>query len=60
MKLKVAWLFCTAIFTFRWVSFVFQAALRNKSDLTGLEAGRLLPKQATTLLKRYPNLRTEI
>lgn len=37
-----------------------QAALTNKSDLTGLEAGRLLPKQATTLLKRYPNLRTEI
>ncbi|XP_041803701.1 coiled-coil-helix-coiled-coil-helix domain-containing protein 1 [Chelmon rostratus] len=37
-----------------------QAAMRNKSDQTSIQGGRLHPKQATTLLKRYPNLRNEI
>ncbi|XP_033835885.1 coiled-coil-helix-coiled-coil-helix domain-containing protein 1 [Periophthalmus magnuspinnatus] len=37
-----------------------QAAMRNKTYTTGQDTGRLLPKQATTLLKRFPNLRTEI
>ncbi|KAL7383234.1 hypothetical protein ABVT39_006999 [Epinephelus coioides] len=37
-----------------------QAAMKNKSDQTSLQGGRLHPKQANTLLKRFPNLRTEI
>ncbi|XP_058507878.1 coiled-coil-helix-coiled-coil-helix domain-containing protein 1 [Solea solea] len=37
-----------------------QAAARNKSEQTSFEGGRLPPKQANTLLKRYPNLRSEI
>lgn len=37
-----------------------QAALKNKSEQTSIQGGRLHPKQATTLLKRYPNLSTEI
>ncbi|KAM3606932.1 uncharacterized protein V6R79_025877 [Siganus canaliculatus] len=37
-----------------------QAALKNKSEQTSAQGGRLHPKQATTLLKRFPNLRTEI
>lgn len=37
-----------------------QAAMKNKSDQTSVQGGRLHPKQAITLLKRYPNLRTEI
>ncbi|XP_029376839.1 small ribosomal subunit protein mS37 [Echeneis naucrates] len=37
-----------------------QAALKNKSDEISSQAGRLPPKQATTLLKRYPNLCSEI
>ncbi|TKS85176.1 Coiled-coil-helix-coiled-coil-helix domain-containing protein 1 [Collichthys lucidus] len=36
------------------------AAMKTKSDQSGLQGGRLHPKQATTLLKRYPNMRTEI
>ncbi|GAA6228416.1 coiled-coil-helix-coiled-coil-helix domain-containing protein 1 [Lates japonicus] len=37
-----------------------QAAMKNKSEQTSIQGGRLHPKQATALLKRYPNLRTEI
>lgn len=37
-----------------------QAAMKDKSEQTSIQGGRLHPKQATTLLKRYPNLRTEI
>ncbi|KAL6101410.1 chchd1 [Pungitius sinensis] len=37
-----------------------QAAMRSKSQQTTLQGGRLHPKLATTLLKRYPNLRSEI
>ncbi|XP_023281467.1 coiled-coil-helix-coiled-coil-helix domain-containing protein 1 [Seriola lalandi dorsalis] len=37
-----------------------QAAMKNKSNLTSMQGGRLHPKQATTLLKRYPNIRTEV
>ncbi|KAM6922776.1 small ribosomal subunit protein mS37 [Lycodopsis pacificus] len=37
-----------------------QAAMKSKSDQPSLQGGRLPPKLATTLLKRYPNLRTEI
>ncbi|KAF3708505.1 Coiled-coil-helix-coiled-coil-helix domain-containing protein 1 [Channa argus] len=37
-----------------------QAAIKNKSEQSNLQGGRLHPKHATTLLKRYPNLRTEI
>jgi len=37
------------------------AAAKTKSDvIDGSQAGRLPPKQATTLLKRYPNIRTEV
>ncbi|XP_030012374.1 small ribosomal subunit protein mS37 [Sphaeramia orbicularis] len=34
-----------------------QAAMKNKSSLQG---GRLSPKEATTLLKRFPNLCSEV
>lgn len=37
-----------------------RAALKNKSSQTSSQGGRLLPKQANTLLKRYPNIRSEI
>ncbi|XP_034407932.1 coiled-coil-helix-coiled-coil-helix domain-containing protein 1 [Cyclopterus lumpus] len=37
-----------------------QAAMKGRSEQSGLQGGRLHPKQATTLLKRYPNLRKEI
>ncbi|XP_028983070.1 coiled-coil-helix-coiled-coil-helix domain-containing protein 1 [Betta splendens] len=37
-----------------------QAAMKNKSEQTSLQGGRLHPKQATTLLKRFSNLCTEI
>lgn len=37
-----------------------QAAMKNKSSLAAQDRGRLLPKQATTLLKRFPNIKTEI
>lgn len=37
-----------------------QAALKNKSAVAGQDKGRLPPKQATRLLKRFPNIRTEI
>ncbi|KAM8737983.1 small ribosomal subunit protein mS37 [Acanthopagrus schlegelii] len=37
-----------------------QAAMKNKSEQTKMQGGRLHPKQATTLLKRFPNPRTEI
>ncbi|XP_039995907.1 coiled-coil-helix-coiled-coil-helix domain-containing protein 1 [Xiphias gladius] len=37
-----------------------QAAMKNKPEQTSIQGGRLHPKQATTLLKRYPNLRNEI
>lgn len=37
-----------------------QAAMKDKGEQTSLQGGRLHPKQATTLLKRFPNLRTEI
>ncbi|XP_070772368.1 small ribosomal subunit protein mS37 [Enoplosus armatus] len=38
-----------------------QAAMKNKSEQTSsIQGRRLHPKQATALLKRYPNLRTEI
>lgn len=37
-----------------------QANLKNKSSQTNIQGGRLPPKQANTLLKRYPNLRSEI
>ncbi|XP_030581313.1 small ribosomal subunit protein mS37 [Archocentrus centrarchus] len=37
-----------------------QAAMKNKSVQGNIQEGRLPPKQATALLKRYPSLRTEI
>nr|XP_020463185.1 coiled-coil-helix-coiled-coil-helix domain-containing protein 1 [Monopterus albus]XP_020463186.1 coiled-coil-helix-coiled-coil-helix domain-containing protein 1 [Monopterus albus] len=37
-----------------------QAAMKNKSEPTNLQGERLPPKLANTLLKRFPNLRTEI
>ncbi|KAJ4946888.1 hypothetical protein JOQ06_008931 [Pogonophryne albipinna] len=37
-----------------------QAAKKNTSVLSGVQGERLPPKQATLLLKRFPNLRTEI
>lgn len=37
-----------------------QAALKNKSSQTNIQGGRLPPKQANSLLRRYPNLRSEI
>ncbi|XP_034465394.1 coiled-coil-helix-coiled-coil-helix domain-containing protein 1 [Hippoglossus hippoglossus] len=37
-----------------------QAAAKNKSDHNSTQGGRLHPKLATTLLKRYPNLRSEV
>ncbi|XP_054456538.1 coiled-coil-helix-coiled-coil-helix domain-containing protein 1 [Anoplopoma fimbria] len=37
-----------------------QAAMKSKSEQAVLKGGRLHPKQANTLLRRYPNLRTEI
>nr|XP_057912648.1 coiled-coil-helix-coiled-coil-helix domain-containing protein 1 [Doryrhamphus excisus] len=37
-----------------------RAAMKNTSGQTSLSGGRLLPKQATTLLKRYPNILAEI
>ncbi|XP_072292895.1 small ribosomal subunit protein mS37 [Eucyclogobius newberryi] len=37
-----------------------QAAMRNEAVGAGQDTGRLHPKQATTLLKRFPNIRTEI
>ncbi|KAM9726490.1 small ribosomal subunit protein mS37 isoform 1-T9 [Menidia menidia] len=37
-----------------------QAAMKNKSEQSSLSGGRMPPKQAVTLLKRYPNLRSEV
>lgn len=37
-----------------------QAAMKNKSGQSNIQGGRLSPKQATILLKRYPNQRSEI
>ncbi|XP_019959112.1 small ribosomal subunit protein mS37 [Paralichthys olivaceus] len=37
-----------------------QAAAKNKSEQNSTQGGRLHPKLATSLLKRYPNIRTEI
>ncbi|XP_076018056.1 small ribosomal subunit protein mS37 [Genypterus blacodes] len=37
-----------------------QAEKRNKSNQTSGQGGKLTPKQATTLLKRFPTLRNEI
>lgn len=37
-----------------------QAAMKNKSEQTSIQGGRLHPKQATALLKRFPNPCTEI
>uniref|UniRef100_A0A1A8JGM0 Coiled-coil-helix-coiled-coil-helix domain containing 1 n=1 Tax=Nothobranchius kuhntae TaxID=321403 RepID=A0A1A8JGM0_NOTKU len=37
-----------------------QAAMKSKGELSSVTGGRLPTKQATTLLKRFPNLRTEI
>ncbi|XP_015252058.1 PREDICTED: coiled-coil-helix-coiled-coil-helix domain-containing protein 1 [Cyprinodon variegatus] len=37
-----------------------QAAMKNKSQQSDAAGGRLSPKQATTLLRRFPNLRSEI
>uniref|UniRef100_A0A1A8FTW1 Coiled-coil-helix-coiled-coil-helix domain containing 1 n=1 Tax=Nothobranchius korthausae TaxID=1143690 RepID=A0A1A8FTW1_9TELE len=37
-----------------------QAARKSKGELSSVTGGRLSPKQATTLLKRFPNPRTEI
>uniref|UniRef100_A0A3P8RQZ4 Coiled-coil-helix-coiled-coil-helix domain containing 1 n=1 Tax=Amphiprion percula TaxID=161767 RepID=A0A3P8RQZ4_AMPPE len=37
-----------------------QAAIKNKSGQSNIQGGRLPPKQATILLKRYPNQRSEI
>ncbi|KAK2848613.1 hypothetical protein Q5P01_008447 [Channa striata] len=39
---------------------VEKAQMKNKSEQGNFQGGYLHPKQATTLLKRYPNLRTEI
>nr|XP_046258547.1 coiled-coil-helix-coiled-coil-helix domain-containing protein 1 [Scatophagus argus] len=37
-----------------------QAAVKKNSEQKSTQGGPLTPKQATTLLKRYPNLCTEI
>uniref|UniRef100_A0A1A8QPI5 Coiled-coil-helix-coiled-coil-helix domain containing 1 n=1 Tax=Nothobranchius rachovii TaxID=451742 RepID=A0A1A8QPI5_9TELE len=37
-----------------------QAAMKSKGELSSVTGGRLSPKQANTLLKRFPNPRTEI
>uniref|UniRef100_A0A3Q3VZ47 Uncharacterized protein n=1 Tax=Mola mola TaxID=94237 RepID=A0A3Q3VZ47_MOLML len=37
-----------------------QAAMKNKYELSSIQGGRLHLKEATAMLKRYPNLRTEI
>ncbi|XP_071759832.1 small ribosomal subunit protein mS37 [Centroberyx gerrardi] len=37
-----------------------QADMKAKPEQTGIQGGHLHPKQATTLLKRFPNLRTEV
>ncbi|CAL1577725.1 unnamed protein product [Knipowitschia caucasica] len=37
-----------------------QVAMKNKTAAAGQDTGRLLPKQATTLLKRFPKLSSEI
>ncbi|XP_029927058.1 small ribosomal subunit protein mS37 [Myripristis murdjan] len=37
-----------------------QVAMKAKSEQTNAQGGRLLPRQATTLLKRFPNMRTEV
>ncbi|KAM4615147.1 small ribosomal subunit protein mS37 [Polymixia lowei] len=37
-----------------------ETAMKNKSEQTDIQGGRLHPKQATALLKRYPNLRREV
>ncbi|XP_008279743.1 small ribosomal subunit protein mS37 [Stegastes partitus] len=37
-----------------------QAAMKNKSEQRNIQSGPLPPKQATGLLKRYPNLCSEI
>uniref|UniRef100_A0A1A7YDH6 Coiled-coil-helix-coiled-coil-helix domain containing 1 n=1 Tax=Iconisemion striatum TaxID=60296 RepID=A0A1A7YDH6_9TELE len=37
-----------------------QAAMKSKGDQSSMTGGRLPPKQATALLKRFPNLKTEI
>ncbi|XP_071337739.1 small ribosomal subunit protein mS37 [Trachinotus anak] len=37
-----------------------RASMKSKSDQSSIQGGRLHPKQATVLLKRYPNLRTEV
>uniref|UniRef100_A0AAQ6A490 CHCH domain-containing protein n=1 Tax=Amphiprion ocellaris TaxID=80972 RepID=A0AAQ6A490_AMPOC len=37
-----------------------QAAMKNNSGQSNIQGGRLPPKQATILLKRYPNQRSEI
>lgn len=37
-----------------------KAAKKNKSEQSNIQSGRLPPKQATSLLKRYPNLCSEI
>ncbi|XP_071374357.1 small ribosomal subunit protein mS37 [Centroberyx affinis] len=37
-----------------------QAAMKATPKQTDIQGGRLHPKQATTLLKRFPNHRTEV
>ncbi|KAM4730370.1 small ribosomal subunit protein mS37 [Anableps anableps] len=37
-----------------------QAAMKNRPDQSNTAGGRLPPRQATALLKRFPNLRSEI
>ncbi|XP_072246516.1 small ribosomal subunit protein mS37 [Leuresthes tenuis] len=37
-----------------------QAAMNNQSEQSNTYGGRMPPKQAITLLKKYPNLRREI
>ncbi|XP_017284825.1 coiled-coil-helix-coiled-coil-helix domain-containing protein 1 [Kryptolebias marmoratus] len=37
-----------------------QAARKAKSEESNVSEGRLTPKQATSLLKRFPNPRTEV
>lgn len=37
-----------------------QAAIKNECEQANIPGGHLHPKQATTLLKRFPNLCTEI
>lgn len=39
---------------------LWQAEMKKRSDQTSMQGGHLHPKQANTLLRRYPNLRTEI